>query len=102
VRHLSARPAAAFGLAGRGILAPGMAADVVVFDPDTVAAGRLERVHDFPAEADRLISRATGIDAVIVNGTTIRQGGDDRVDATGPLPGTVLRSTRQVASSAAS
>ena len=102
VRHLSARPAAAFGLADRGVLAPGMAGDVVVFDPDTVAAGRLERVHDFPAGADRLISRATGIEAVIVNGTVIRQGGEDRVDAKGPLPGTVLRSTRQAARSAAS
>ena len=46
----------------------GMPADVVVFDPATVGAGKLRRVHDLPAGADRLVADATGIDAVIVNG----------------------------------
>jgi N-acyl-D-aspartate/D-glutamate deacylase len=79
-------------LADRGRLAPGLAADVVVFDPATVSAGRLRRVRDFPAGADRLVSDATGIEAVIVNGTVLRRGGREAVDAEGPLPGKLLRS----------
>ena len=84
-----------FGLHDRGRLAPGLAADVVVFDPDTVGCGALERVNDLPAGADRLISRARGIDAVLVNGTVIRQAGEDVVDPDGVLPGQLLRGGQQ-------
>ena len=94
VRMITSRPAEVFGIAGRGRLAPGLAADVVVFDPDTVGDGPLERVYDFPGGADRLISRAEGIDAVIVNGTVIRRAGEDRVSPSGPLPGRLLRNGR--------
>ena len=55
------------------------------------AAGPLQRVHDFPAGADRLKSDAIGIEAVIVNGTLLRQGGEDQVDPEGALPGQLLR-----------
>ncbi len=78
VRMITSRPAEVFGIAERGRLAPGLAADVVVFDPDTVGDGPLRRVYDFPGEADRLISEAEGIEAVIVNGTLIRRGGAGR------------------------
>lgn len=91
VRMITSRPAEVFGISDRGRLAPGLAADVVVFDPDTVGDGPLQRVYDFPAGADRLISQAEGIDAVVVNGTLIRRGGEDRVDPGGPLPGRLLR-----------
>lgn len=90
VRMLTSRPAEVYGLTDRGLLAEGRPADVVVFDPDTVAAGPLKRVNDLPAGADRLISEAFGIDAVIVNGTLIREGGHDVVGE-GELPGKVLR-----------
>jgi N-acyl-D-aspartate/D-glutamate deacylase len=80
-----------FGLTDRGRLEEGAPADVVVFDPQTVGAGKLRRVHDLPAKADRLVADASGIDAVVVNGTVIRQGGHDRVDPDGPLPGRLLR-----------
>jgi N-acyl-D-aspartate/D-glutamate deacylase len=83
IDHLCTRPARVFGLEGRGRLAPGCAADVVIFDPATVAAGPLERVYDLPAGADRLIARAKGIDAVIVNGTVLGREGY--------LPGRLLR-----------
>jgi N-acyl-D-aspartate/D-glutamate deacylase len=92
VRMLTSRPAEVLRLADRGRLAPGLAADVVVFDPATVSAGGLRRVHDFPAGADRLVSDATGVEAVIVNGTVLRRGGRDAVDPQGPLPGKLLRS----------
>jgi N-acyl-D-amino-acid deacylase len=91
VRKLTSEPAEIFGLADRGRLAPDRAADVVVFDPETVACGPLQRVNDQPAGADRLIAEATGIDAVVVNGVVIRQNGSDAVDASGPLPGRLLR-----------
>ena len=94
VRLLTSRAAEVFGIEQRGRLAPGLAADVVTFDPDAVGCSPLRRVHDQPAGADRLISEASGIDTVIVNGTIIRQQGRDAVDPEGPLPGAVLRGGR--------
>ena len=91
VRKLTSEPAEIFGITDRGLLAPGRAADVVVFDPATVACSDLRRVHDQPAGADRLVADAIGIDAVVVNGVTIRRDGADVVDPTGPLPGRLLR-----------
>jgi hypothetical protein len=51
-------------------------------------------VRDQPAGADRLVADATGIRAVVVNGTVIREDGRDVVDAADPLPGRVLRGGR--------
>jgi N-acyl-D-aspartate/D-glutamate deacylase len=92
VRMLTSRPAEVFGIRDRGRLATGMPADVVIFDAATVGAGKLRRVHDMPAGADRLVADASGVDGVIVNGTVIRRQGRDVVDPEGPLPGKVLRS----------
>jgi N-acyl-D-aspartate/D-glutamate deacylase len=91
VRRLTSQPATVFGIGDRGRLAPGLAADVTIFDPDTVGCGPLRRVYDMPAGADRLVSDARGIRAVVVNGTVIREDGADAVDLAGPLPGRVLR-----------
>jgi N-acyl-D-aspartate/D-glutamate deacylase len=84
--HLTANPAARFGLHRRGRIEAGLAADLVAFDPSTIAAGDLERVTDLPAGADRLISRSTGVEHVWVGGTRIRADGCD----TESRPGTVL------------
>ena len=91
VRRLTAEPAEVFGITDRGRLAPGLAADVTVFDPATVGCRPLRRVYDFPAGADRLVSDAAGIRAVVVNGVVIREDGRDAVDPGGPLPGRVLK-----------
>jgi N-acyl-D-amino-acid deacylase len=91
VRMLSSRPAELLGFADRGRLEPGLVADVVVFDPACVAAGPLRRVHDLPAGADRLVSDAIGIDAVIVAGQILRRAGRDVLGPHGPLPGRLLR-----------
>jgi N-acyl-D-aspartate/D-glutamate deacylase len=91
VRMLTSRPAELFGIAERGRLAEGLPADVVVFDPTRVAAGPLRRVHDQPAEQDRLVADAEGIDAVIVSGRIVRRQGRDALDPRGPLPGRLLR-----------
>ena len=94
VHQLTQRPAEMFGITDRGVLAQGRPADVVVFDPATVGPGPLKRVYDLPAGADRLISEASGIDAVIVNGRVIRRDGKDAVAANDRLPGRVLRHGR--------
>jgi N-acyl-D-amino-acid deacylase len=94
VHQLTQRPAEMFGITDRGLLAEGRPADVVVFDPATVAPGPLKRVYDLPAGADRLVSEATGVDAVIVNGKVIRRNGKDAVAGNDKLPGRVLRHGR--------
>ena len=75
VHQLTQRPADIFGLKDRGRLAVGLPADIVVFDPATVGASPLERVHDLPAGEDRLISRPLGVKAVIVNGVLLPEPG---------------------------
>ncbi len=92
VRMLTSRPADVFGISGRGRLAEGVAADIVVFDPDTVSDGPLRRVHDLPAGADRLVSDAAGVEAVVVNGALVRRAGEDVATAEGELPGMLLGS----------
>jgi N-acyl-D-amino-acid deacylase len=91
VRKLTSEPAAVFGITDRGTLAPARPADVVVFDPDTVGCSELRRVADQPAGAERLVADATGIDAVIVNGTILRRDNADVVSPDGSLPGRLLR-----------
>ena len=95
VHKLTGEPAAVFGLDGahgRGILREGMAADIAVFDPDTVAPGPLRRVRDFPANGERLVADApVGMQHVVVNGTAIRVDGTPVADAVEARPGTVLR-----------
>ncbi|MDG1958995.1 MAG: amidohydrolase family protein [Candidatus Binatia bacterium] len=92
VRKLTSEPADLFGLADRGRIAPGQTGDLAIFDPATVRCGELERVHDFPGGADRLIAPAEGMRAVVVAGEVLREEGVDQVDPEGALPGRVVRS----------
>jgi N-acyl-D-aspartate/D-glutamate deacylase len=72
VRKLTGIHADFLGLTDRGYLREGMCADVVVFDPETVAPGPLRRVRDFPANGERLTAdQPTGIRHVVVNGTPV-------------------------------
>jgi len=78
VRKLTSEPAAFLGLEGRGTLRPGMAADICVFDPETIAPGKLRRIRDFPAEGERLVADApSGVRHVLVNGRPIRLHGEE-------------------------
>ena len=88
VALLTSRPAATFGLTGRGMLKPGMAADIVVFNRETVCGGRMSMVHDLPAGQPRLIQESEGIKTVIVNGEIVLEDNEP----TGALPGQVMRS----------
>jgi N-acyl-D-aspartate/D-glutamate deacylase len=87
VRMLSFVPASLWGFADRGLIREGMAADLVVFDPDTVAPEMPEVVNDLPAGARRLVQRARGYAATIVNGEILLRDGRH----TGALPGQLLR-----------
>ena len=55
------------------------------------AGGQCLRTIDEYASADRLVADATGIEAVVVNGTLLRERGRDTVDPQGALPGRLLR-----------
>ena len=87
VRMLSFVPASYWGFTDRGLIREGMAADVVVFDPDTIAAELPEVVRDLPAGAKRLIQRTRGIAATVVNGEILLRDGKH----TGAHPGRLLR-----------
>src|SRR5215208_5537757 len=89
VRRLTFESASIFGLHDRGLLHPGMVADIVIFDPDTVKPLPLEVVHDFPTGAKRIKEPAQGIYATFVAGEMLMQEGQH----TGALPGRVLRNT---------
>ena len=89
VRRLTFDSASIFGLYDRGLLRPGMVADIVIFDPHTVRPLPLEVVHDFPTGAKRIKEPAEGIMATVVNGEVLMEGGKH----TGVLPGRVLRNT---------
>jgi N-acyl-D-amino-acid deacylase len=87
VRMLSFEPATHWGFADRGLIREGMAADLLVFDPDTIGPEMPEVVRDLPAGARRLVQRARGIAATVVNGEVVLRDGK----ATGALPGRLLR-----------
>ena len=88
IKKLTFMPASVFGLHDRGLLRPGMAADVFVFDPAAIGLEKPERVNDLPAGAPRFIQSARGIHYTIVNGSLLMNNGAH----TGTFPGRVLRS----------
>jgi N-acyl-D-aspartate/D-glutamate deacylase len=90
VRQLSDVPARLYGVRERGRLVPGWHADVVVFDPKSIACGPTYTRFDLPAGAGRLYADSEGIEHVFVNGVEIVSGGSH----TGEWPGRVLRSGR--------
>jgi N-acyl-D-amino-acid deacylase len=79
VWRLTGQPADVYGLADRGRLVPGLAADVVVFDPATVGTTRARRVQDFPGGADRLVADSTGIAHTWIGGVPTRTDGEQLV-----------------------
>jgi len=92
VHKLTKVQADIFGFDDRGEIAEGKAADLVVFDPTTVAPGPLRRVRDFPADAERLTADSpSGMSHVFVNGTPLVVDSELQDDAVAARPGRVLR-----------
>ncbi|HLW70452.1 MAG TPA: amidohydrolase family protein [Candidatus Binataceae bacterium] len=89
IKRITSEPADFFGIKNRGRLMPGMAADVVVFDYNTVGSNkRGEMRDDLPGSGRRLVMPARGIENVIVNGQELYHEGK----LSGAMPGQVLRS----------
>jgi N-acyl-D-amino-acid deacylase len=87
VAALTSEVADFMGVKDRGVLEPGKAADVVIFDADKVQPEPLETLHFPGGNAIRLVKRARAIPYVIVNGTPIIAEGE----RTGAVPGQLLR-----------
>jgi N-acyl-D-aspartate/D-glutamate deacylase len=90
VRRLTFDSASAFGIYDRGLVQPGMAADLVVFDPDTVKPASEDVVHDFPNDGWRMRELCEGIHFTVVNGEVLMEKGTH----TGSLPGRVIKNAR--------
>ena len=89
VRRLTSDPADFFGIKDRGRLRVGLAADIAIFDPQTIgSANRGERRYDLPGGAKRMVMPSRGVHYTIVNGQTTFANGS----LTDAHAGTVLRS----------
>jgi N-acyl-D-amino-acid deacylase len=89
VQRMTSDPADFFGIRDRGRLKPGLAADLALFNPDTVGSvGRPERRYDLPGGAKRMVMRSQGIEYTVVNGAVTWENGA----LTGAANGEVLRS----------
>jgi N-acyl-D-aspartate/D-glutamate deacylase len=87
IRRLTSDTARAAGLTDRGVLAPGMKADVNLIDFDRLALERPSMRYDLPAGGRRLMQKARGYVTTIQSGqVTYRDGA-----ATGALPGKLVR-----------
>jgi len=87
IRQLTQAPAAMAGFTDRGALLPGHAADLMIFDPETVGPGTKRMLHDLPGGEGRFSARPRGFLATIVNGEPIVMEGK----LTDALPGRVVR-----------
>jgi N-acyl-D-amino-acid deacylase len=85
--RLSGLMAWAAGFKDRGTLREGMAADIVIYDPNTVQSRPSEIAYDLPANEWRRVQKADGYKHILVNGVETFQDGN----CTGATPGTLLR-----------
>ena len=75
VHRMTGEVARDWGISDRGTIEPGKAADLVLFDMESLHCGAEEFVDDFPGEASRYVRRSTGYEAVIVNGDVVWRDG---------------------------
>ncbi len=87
VKRQTQDTARAMGLLDRGVLAPGMKADINVIDFDKLRVEAPKMAFDLPAGGKRLLQRARGYDATIVSGEIVYRDGVE----TGALPGRLVR-----------
>jgi N-acyl-D-aspartate/D-glutamate deacylase len=87
VRWLSRDTAAAVGLNDRGLVEPGLKADLNVIDMERLHLHAPEVVYDLPSGGRRLVQRSVGYCATVVSGSIVHRGGEP----TGALPGRLVR-----------
>ena len=96
VYRLTGKTALMHDLNDRGFIAPGKAADITIFDPDTVAPKPREPVDDLPGGGVQVKRESVGIDYVLVNGEVLLESSK----LTDALPGQIVRGPLYQASSA--
>jgi N-acyl-D-aspartate/D-glutamate deacylase len=87
IHKLTFHVASVYGLQNRGLLRCGYAADLAIFDLNTIKSHAPEWAQDYPAATKRLIQRAEGVFYTIVNGKVIYEDGK----LSGEMAGEVLR-----------
>ena len=87
VYRMTGKTAIMHDLHDRGFIQAGKAADITIFDPDTIGSKPREPMYEFPGGEMHVKQGATGIEYVIVNGEVLLEDGEH----TGALPGQVLR-----------
>ena len=87
VYRMTGKTALMHDLHDRGFISPGKAADITIFDPDTIGPKPREPIYDFPGGEMHVKQGAVGMDYVIVNGAVLLEHGEH----TGALPGQTLR-----------
>ncbi|MBV1878014.1 MAG: amidohydrolase family protein [Pseudomonadales bacterium] len=87
IKMITLEPSSLWGFHDRGLLRVGLKADINVINPDTILPQMPQVVYDLPGGGRRLVQKADGIKATIVNGQTLFR---DTVH-TGALPGQLLR-----------
>ena len=87
INMLTRQPAELYSLYDRGLVAPGLKADINIIDFDALQLRTPHVVHDLPAGGMRFLQQADGILATIVSGDIIYRDGE----ATGALPGRLIR-----------
>ena len=90
VRRFTFQPASIMGLHDRGLVRPGMAADLMVFDLATMGVKEDEITRDGPNGSPRRVQGASGVDYVVVGGELVLDHGAH----TGALPGRVIPANR--------
>jgi N-acyl-D-aspartate/D-glutamate deacylase len=81
VKKVTFDPCSIWGLSGRGLLRPGQAADVVVFDPAAIDRGPELEARDLPGAGIRWVRHAVGVEHVVVNGAVAYDAAGGYTDA---------------------
>jgi N-acyl-D-aspartate/D-glutamate deacylase len=87
VEQQTRKTAALYGIEDRGVLAPGMLADINVIDFDALHIHGPEMVRDLPANGKRLVQQIDGYCYTIKSGEVTYEGGKP----TGAMPGALIR-----------
>jgi N-acyl-D-amino-acid deacylase len=89
IRRQTMETAALYGMTDRGVLAPGMKADLNLIDMDNLRLHAPEMVFDLPANGRRFVQHVDGYKYTVVSGEVTYENGEP----TGAMPGKIVRSS---------